>query len=613
MVKRLLLLVLLVSSISFGQRFELGIGAKGNFNWLKGYDDFVTGTVDTYGDTLFMNFDNMKLNFSYSIPVFVRFRTKFGFWAELNLTTEKLHSTVSGQANYSNWQLDQWTNQNLMNDWNNDTQLGQMFQTYQDFENAMYDQYYNREEDYWSEQLSYEEVTQYNNVALNFGYTFLRTKKFRPFALLGFEWNSRTNKNHYQSLDYTSFFIDDYSKIYRKLPRLNSHLFFLNIGGGIELYNMQLGFNLRQSLGYAQEYEFKDEVDEATNPYSELYKNLTSVSFFLKYSLFNFNIRSGEDRKKLKEEELKVLGDFKEKGKLVKLSLGAHVPIYTNVNSLYDQTYNRDSIYIQSHPNLETFYVDENVWIQHYRTEYGVNSLGDFDTVNTHTLIGLGRIKRISIFPKISFGVEIEPIKYFSYEASLNYQFTEYDTEAKLYEFGYDWQNTGEPYQKMRSTVLRQTINTISIGQKVNVKYDVTPELFIGINGGVNLNFIAPGKFKFQEPGYNADPLFEEFDKYIFRGDTSKNWNYAYGGGSATEAFFYEYYDQQTGNFVPVPENEVMTLEKGRFWLTWTAGIDFYFDRLRISPYVEGAIIDQNFLYRDFFTAGLGFTFYLRK
>ncbi len=613
MVKRLLLITLLLSTFSFGQRIELGIGAKGNFNWIKGYDDFLTGTIDTYGDTLFMNFNETKVKFSYSIPIFMRFRTNFGLWAELNFTTEKLHAVVSGTANYSNYYLEEGAYYEMQDDYFNDSNLGQMFPTFEDFENVMAKQYFSREKEYWQEQLSYEEVTQYNNVALNLGYTFLRTKKFRPFALLGFEWNSRTNKNHYQSLDYNSYFIEDYSQIYRKIPRLNSHLFFINIGGGIELYNMQLGFNLRQSVGYAQEFEFKDEVDEATNPYSELYKNLTSVSFFLKYSLFNFNLRNSEDRKKLKEEDLKVLGDFKEKNRVIKLSLSAGVPIFTNVNSLYDQTFNPDTLFVDSDPNLNPMYFTENVWIQHYRTEYGVNSVGDFDTVNTHTLIGLGRVKRISIFPKISFGMEVEPIKYFSYETNIGYQFIEYDTEAKLYNFGFDWEQSGQPYQTLRSTVLRQTMHTISIGQKINLKYDVTPELFIGINGGINLNFTAPGKFKFEEPGYNAHPLFEEFDKFIFRGDTSKNWNNAYGGGNPDEAYVYNYWDQEAGNFVDVPKDEVMTIDQGRFWMTWTAGIDFYFDRLRISPYVEGRILDQNFLYRDFFSGGIAFTFYLRK
>ncbi|MEZ4938006.1 MAG: hypothetical protein R2799_10495 [Crocinitomicaceae bacterium] len=601
MVKRLLLFVLLTSTLAIGQRFELGIGLKGNFNWLKGNDEFLTGTIDKDGDTLFMNFDETKINFSYSIPIFVRFRTKFGFWSELNFTTEKLNSVVSGTANYGAYSLDQWTQSYLESDFPNG------------YTQDIYDQYYLRTQEYFKEQVSYEEVTQYNNIALNFGYTFLRTKKFRPYALLGFEWNSRTNKNHYQSLEFESYYVENYSTIYRKLPRLNSHLFFINIGGGIELYNMQLGFNLRQSVGYAQEYEFKDEVDEATNPYSELYKNITSISFFLKYSLFNFNIKSSEDRKKLKNEELKVLGDFKEKNKLVRLSLGGHVPIYTNVNSLYDQTYPKDQLYVASHPNLDTVYVDENVWIEHYRTEYNANASGGIDTLYSHTFIGLGRVKRISIFPKISFGVEIEPVKYFSYEASLNYQYTEYDTEAKVYEFGYNWAQNAQPYQTLRSTVLRQTLHTISIGQKVNVKYDVSPDVFIGINGGIYLNFIAPGKFRFKEPGYNADPLFEEFDKFIFRGDTSKNWNYAYGGGNPDEAYFYNYWDGESGSFKEVPTNEVMTLDKGRFWMTWTAGFDVYFDRLRISPYVEGKIIDMNFLYRDYFSAGIGFTFYLRK
>ncbi|MCB0477267.1 MAG: hypothetical protein KDC84_03835 [Crocinitomicaceae bacterium] len=603
MVKKLLLLVLLTTTFSFGQRFELGIGAKGNFNWMKSNDDFTSGIVDVYDDTLFMKFDQVKMNMSYSIPVFVRFRTNFGFWTELSFSTEKLTTKGYGTANYSDYTLNGWVMYNLTQDYPNSG-----YNDPNQFRLDYYDQYFNREKEYWEEQVAYEEVTQYNNVALNFGYTFLRTKKFRPFALLGVEWNSRTNKNHYQSLIYSSYWIEDYSPLYRKLPRLNSHLFFINIGAGIELYNMQLGLNLRQSVGYTQEYEFKDEVDKTSNPYSELYKNITGISFFLKYSLFNFNIRNADDRKKLKEEELKVLGDFKEKSKIIKLSVGAHVPIYTNVNSLYDKRYPKDTVLIMENGAAFT----ENVYLYNQRVESGVGPTGGFVTDTAYTLVGLGRIKRISIFPKLSFGVEVEPVKYFSYEASLNYQFSEYDTEAKVLKYDINWVNNTSSYLQ-RTTVMRQTLHTISIGQKLNVKYDVTPELFIGVNGGVNLNFIAPGKHKSDYPGYNADPIFEEFDNFIFRGDSTRNWNFDYGGGDPNNIYQYVYLNEQTGYFEGVPTDEVMTIDKGRFWMTWTAGIDIYFDRLRISPYIEGAIIDQNFLYQDYLSGGIGFTFYLRK
>jgi hypothetical protein len=612
MVKRLLLITLLFSSFSFSQTFELGFGAKGNFNWLKGNEEFLTGTFDSYGDTVYFNFNRTKMDFSYSIPIFLRFRTNFGFWTELSFATETMRATISGTSNYSQNYLQFYTEQEMIDDYNNQSNnLQTIYPTYNDFYNNEFGSYYNRESDYWEEKVSYREITQYNNVTVNFGYTFLRTKKIRPFALLGFEWNSRANKNHYQELNYKTFWVTDYSTIYRKLPRLNSHLFFLNIGAGIEMHNLQLGMHLKQSLGYAQEYEFKDEIDEEANPYSDLYKNITSFSFYLKYSLFNFNVRSSADRKKLKDDELKVLGDFKEKSKICRISLGVSVPFYTNINSFYDQTYNPDTIYQSANnPNMV---MDENVVISNFREESGIVSGGNFETRNTATHIGLGRIKRINQFPKLDFVLEIEPVKYFSYEASIGYQYAEYDTEAKVLHFGYDWQDQ-EDIETLESTVLRQNINTISIGQKLNVKYDVTPELFIGINGGVMFNFFIPGKYKFQNPGYNNDPLFEEFDKYYVRGDSSKNWNNTIdGAGDPSNSYYFRSYNPDSQLLEDIGRDEVMTPQQGRFWMSWTAGIDFYYDRLKVSPYVGGKIIDMNFLYRDFFNVGIGFFFYLRK
>ena len=604
MVKKLLFLSFFIASFAFGQRFELGIGGKGNFNWVQGNENFITSILDSNNDTILLNFDQSKAKFSYSIPIFVRFRTKFGLWAELAFTTEKLHVDVAGTANYSDTKINGLAIQNMMNDYPSSGL------TYNQFYNNYYSQYFNREKENSQQLISYEEVTQFNNISLNFGYTFLRTKKFRPFGLLGLEWNSRTNKNHYQSLKYQSPLVEDYTSIYNKMPRLNSHLVFINIGAGIELHNLQLGFNIRQNVGAVQEFEFEDNIIFNNN--SSLYKNITSISLFLKYNLFNFNVRSSTDRKKLKNENLKVLGDFKEKSKLIKLTLGAYVPVFTNLNSYYDHTNPTDTHTLSTHPDLDPMSITDNVLISHDRTESGLDNNGQFQTENASTIIGLGRMKRISIFPKIGFGVEIEPVKYFSYETSINYQFTEFDTEARLYKLGYNWESDASPFQSIQTTALRQTMHQFSIGQKINLKYDVSPDLYVGISGGAYFNFFAPGQFRFEDFGYNNDPLFEEFSNYVLSGDQSKNFNGAYADVSSNETYSYQYYDQSSNSFNSILD-QTMSDSKGRFWMSWMASFDLYFDRLRISPYIEGRITDINFLYRDYLSGGISFLFYLRK
>ena len=523
MVKKLLLIIVFViSTIGFNQSLEFGIGAKGNLNWLKGDDSFSTLTLDRtpYFDTVYFNFNETKMDMSFSIPLFLRFRTKFGFWSELSYSTEKLAANVSGTSNYSNEYLTDYTYFNMQNAYNNSN----INMTLQEFYDTYFDIFYQAEEENWEEQVAYKEITKYHSLDLNLGYTFIRTKKIRPFASLGFTWNSRVHINHYQELNYETDWVNDYSNIYKKIPRMNSNLFFITVGGGIEMFNLQLGAQFRQSVGEIQEWEFNQYSDGSSSASSTLYNNISSFSFYLKYSLFNFNFRNKDDRNKLKNDELKVLGDFKEKNKLVKLGVGIGVPMYTNLRSYSDQyNANQDTIY----QSVETpsMFLTENIFIGNYRNEIQVNpSNGQIDTQRVSTYIALGRLKRIHQLPKINFSIEIEPIKYFTYQTDIAYQYSEYDTEAKVLVIDFDWAtNTQTEY--MRTTVLRQSFNTISLGQKINLKYDVSPDIFIGINGGVNINFMIPGKFKFDEPGYNAHPLFEEFDRWFVRGETDKNWN----------------------------------------------------------------------------------------
>lgn len=613
MVKKLLFITLLISSLGYGQSLELGIGAQGNLNWLKGNESFTTLTLDKapYFDTVYFRFDDTKMDVSFSIPLFLRFRTKFGLWLDLNYSTEKLTTRVSGTSNYSENYLNDYTYYSMYNAWQTD---GSNL-TEQEFYDTYYDIFYQNEKDEWEEDVSYLEITKYNNFEFNVGYTFLRTKKIRPFISLGLNWYNRVWINHYQELHYNTEWVNEYSTIYKTIPRMNSNIFLLNLGVGVELFNMQLGLKARQSVGYIQEYEFYDQLkNEAGFFTSDLYEHITSFSFYMKYNLFNFNLRSKEDRKKLKDDELKVLGDFKEKNKIIKLGIGIDLPIYTNINSHTDKYgWGRDSIFISDYDS-NMFFI-EKLFLYNDKNEVQVNQgTGLLDTNNVLTIVGLGRIKRIHQLPRVSFKMEVEPIKYFSYETNINYQYAEFDTEAKYYQSSYDWDNSEES-EVMRSLVLRQSFHNISLGQKLNFKYDVSPGMYVGINGGVNFNFMLPGKFKYTEMGYNDNELLEEFDKWHLRGDNSKAWN------QFSPDDFYSDYSMFTAEFDDVgdlitsdvtDENRMSTFGQ-RFWISWTAGLDFYYDKLKISPYVEGKISDINFMYQDYFSVGLGFTYYLRK
>lgn len=621
MVKRLLFFICFISSFTFGQRLELGIGLQGNLNALGSDAEFTSGVLDNVGDTIFFRFTKSKMDMSLSLPVFLRYRTKFGLWMELGVSTEKMTTNITGTSNYGD---------DLINDFAQD-EMEFAFNSYdgplsqQEFYDTYFDLFRAAEINNWEEQIGYTEVTKFNQVSFNLGYTLLRTKKIRPFVNLGFTWNSRVHQNHYQEMEYKTDWVDDYTSIYRRMPRLNSNIFFLSGGVGIEAYNLQLGVNFRTTVGYVQEYEFPESNEiKTTTTGQDLYKNITSFGFYVKYSLFNFNLRNSEDRKKIKDEEFKVMGKFKEKSKIVRLAAAIDIPFYTNIENHFTKSLSyQDTIYMNPE---ETMFFTENVFLLNERVQPQVDEFGDFSEKELYTYIGLGRIKKINQIPRIRLSMEIEPVKYFSYQLDIGYQFNEFDTEAKVYEIGFG-QDGSFDREQMYPTVLRQTAHFISIGNKLNVKFPVTSELYIGINGGVNINFQAIGEFKFKDPGYNASPLIESFHEYYVNDNKGSGSNYEQSGwmnemtpeeidavraiGNYSLSSF-EYFDSN-GDLNYVNPSQKMTSFESLTWLSWTAGVDFYYDRLKFTPYVEQRIGDINFLYQDYFSVGLGFTYYLRK
>lgn len=603
MMKIILFLSLFTSGFLYSQLVEFGVGIRGNFNILSGNENYVLPTQDAYGDTVYLRFNQHKMSVSYNIPVFVRYKGRKGFWGEFSLTREKLIATGTGFSNYSDSYLMNYSQNQMLQDYSQDPLLQQAYPIFNDFYTDYSSQYFSRAKESWKEDLEYVEETQYNNIAITCGYTFLRTKKFRPFIMAGLEWNAKSYKNNFQSLKYRSSQVDDFYSVYQSLPQLKNHIFYLNFGAGLEMFDMHIGLHIRQSLG-----NIRSVVGIGSIPQDDYYKYISSVSVYLKYSLFKFNIRSREDREKLKKEELKVLGDYTEKNKIIKLTTGAEVSVFSNVNSPFENSDYSDSVPVAN----SGFYLYENIRIENQRIESGSNAIGDFTTDTAFTTIGLGNIKQINMFPNLRFNMEIEPIKYVSFEIGLAYQYSAYDTEARLIKSYYDWEAQADQ-NKQYHTVFRQTFNRIALSARINLKYDVAPDFFIGINGGFNFNYSIVSKHKFEYPGFNADPLLFEFDKYFVRDDNSKDWNQENGNGDPNDRYTYEKYDENLGTYTPIPSSDLMNGFKGKFWTTWTVGIDFYYDKLRISPFVEGRVTDLNFLYQDFLRLGVGFYFYLRK
>lgn len=604
MVKSLLFSILLFcTSFTMAQKIQLGIGVTGNFNALQGYDNFRIQLQDNVGDTIFFNFRETSMNLSYSTPVYVRYQSKFGLWTSLSYATENMNTSISGTSNYSEEFLQENTEYHIQDAYAEDP----AGLTYEEYYNRYYDLYYRNEENFWEEKIAYKEESKFHRIHLDVGYSFLRTKKIKPFVSLGLIWNSRVFTNHYQELDYSTIWVDNYSTLYQKMPRLNSNIFFLNLTGGIEVFNIQLGAGVRQSIGNIQEFEHENyQVNKSE---SDLYKSITSFSLFLRYNLMNFNIRSAEDRKKLKKEEDKVLGDFKEKTKKLKIAVSAEIPLYTDLWTPSDYDFYSDTIFPTS--NDSSMFITEDVLILNEKYITTINEAGQLDTTDLFSVIGLDRIKRISILPKINFSLMYAPWEFFSYQTSLGYQYSEFDMEGKFYQSVFDFDNYTTT-DKMESFVYRSTLHTISLGQKLNFMFKVSPAVKLGFNVGANINFSIPGRFKSNKFGYNNNSLIEKFDQWYMQGTNEEEWN-----TPTTNQELYDDYSfvkiEDDGSFTPIDQETGLYDFPSKFWFSWTAGIDIYYDRLKITPFIEGRVININYLYQDYISAGLGITYYLRK
>lgn len=651
MVKRLLAICLLSLSTSiFSQSIQLGLGAEGYLNNIifdkqgrsksQVQDPYISQDTSRNPLTEYnFYFENGSAPFTWRIPIFMRYTMKNGLWFQLDYSTEKIAYRFNGNGNFSEgwlvesvqlWLDELWWDYNAFG-WNENNI------SYEQFRDLYIEDIEDKERQFWNEPFSYKETTTLNNLGINIGYTFLRTKKIRPFISAGFTWASKKHKFHQQSLSFNSSYFSDYNEVLNEMPTINENMYLVDLKLGVEIHKIRFGISGRTTIGNIQ----SQSPDPSRYSSENVYKMMYSFGGFMHYSLFDFNLREAGDRKKLKDDELKVLGDFQEKKKLVKLSIGVDLPLYTNINSYYEQT---NAIYgeelILTTDNGDQLSFTENLLIMHQRDVIEPNSSNTAMENNYYLEIAaLGEIKKINQFPGLSFNIELEPVKWFSWETKLGYQFNEFQIEGKLYRqydnFYNEWDTTlndyfitwneGASFQYMTYLVQRESFHNVSLGQRFNFKFDIVPGFQIGFSGGAKANLFLSGKFRIEPEDYNSWEIQRDFDQYWNRGENSDKW---YSINDFDPNLYYDEYNLVTfdkpvydvdgdldfeNTFVDVPESEKMSNFTNRFNFTWMAGIDFYFERLRFNIYGEGAITDINFLYRDFFTVGLGIHYYLRK
>ncbi len=650
MVKRLLATILTCSPILlFSQSIQLGLGAEGNLNNVIVNPDSKSVIGTTWGDTLHFKHQSVTMPFSYKIPIFFRYKMNNGLWFELNYATENINIESTGDANHPDEVLADWVNEYLVQDlwpeydamYNGNPNYGLDTITQTEFLEQYWSAAFQKEYDFWNEKFTYLQRTSYNSLGIQIGYTFLRTKKIRPFISTGFTWSSQKHKYQLKSLsysadskNYTEF--NNYYDLLQEMPELNHNLFFVSLNLGMEIHKMRFGISARTTINSLEQSKF--EIERLTQ--DQTLKMMWSLGAYANFSLFDFNLRDAGDRKKLKDDELKVLGDYKEKKKKIKLSVGLDLPFYTDISNHFEQT-NPDSASLSWYTNEgEEWPIIENVWIYHQKAVLEPDEVNSTIEDNAYSeIIALGNIKMIRQFPQLSFNMEYEPVDWFSMETKIGYQFNEIHTQGRyifqkisyfeLYDSlgnfeGWDYYSD----ESMRPIVFRETFHNISIAERLNFKFTVVPGFMIGFSGGAKANLFLPGKFRIDEVNYNNIDLLSDFNDYWTNGNNDKNWvDYEdYTNGMYYDDYNFFYFDEmviqsdQLGDYIDfeqtfndVGEDQRMSNFKNKINFTWMAGIDFYFERLRFNIYTEGAITDINFLYRDYLSVGMGIHYYIRK
>ncbi|MEZ4938008.1 MAG: hypothetical protein R2799_10505 [Crocinitomicaceae bacterium] len=652
MVKKLLAATtLFFTFFSTAQNIQLGLGAEGYINGVitnnnqseVGFTNGYNTYLDQFGfdslvpiiDTMFLTHNKFTAPFSFRVPIFVRYKMKNGMWFQLDYATENLTFKSSGDLNYS----DEWISNSTLYYMSNylwphyDTTYNYNGIDSTQFMEDFYDVSFEKEKNYWKEGFAYKEMVSVNSLGFQFGYTFLRTKKIRPFLSIGFTWSSRKYKYSLQSLSSTNYYGNNEYTFVNELPEINQNLFFTNLTLGVEIHKIRFGLAGRININSLED-PYRNVERLSTN---QILKTMYSFGGFMNFSLFDFNLRDAGDRKKLKDDEMKVLGDYVENKKKIKLSFGLDLPLYTNISNQYEQFGSYESELYWETNQGEQWGLAENVWIWHQKYVIEPDEANVSMEENEYNeILALGGIKMIKQFPGISFNMEYEPVSWFSWETKIGYQYNEYHTQGRFISQKVNWyfiNDTSGGYWDYYSTetmspiVLRETFHNLSLGQRFNFKFNVVPGFQIGFSGGAKANFFIPGTFVIEPNEYNDDPILPEFDSYWTRGtgNYGEKWKDIedYSIGDTYDEYNFVYFDEvaydQNGDldlgstFKNVGDDERMAHFKNKINFTWMAGIDFYFERLRFNLYTEGAITDINFLYRDYLSVGLGIYYYLRK
>jgi hypothetical protein len=630
--KRILLFFLLITGCGsydiYGQKFEMGVGLNYDYNSIKLNENFYHNHLDIDLDTLQIRFDQINIRPSLVFPVYFRYRFKNGFFTELTFETKRLELEIEGNSTYSDGSLHYLTEYEINNAFNGYT--GAL--TYDEFYTQFYNSFFQRERDYWREDLSYSQRVSTHYIHLNGGYTFSQRNEYKPYVNFGLGIFLENPKSSFKKLDYNNQFSDNNFELYKKMPEFTNFAFVWNLGMGVEFYKMRLFTSFHFATGpFLSKLNFRriDPVN-SEKPFSTSYP----------YNLFSqirvggaINIMDGEKKDKLLQEKLRKaelisLGKYEESIRKFNVVAGLQIPNFNQLKSHFEMNSFKMGVFSERTPigyityDTDTIYKAYN-YIEFYEYQDTINSNGEADLLIKMESNSLQQISRIFKTPDFYVGGVYNLNKNFNLESRLRYNYFEIDMlmerenrDAILYSELFDSNDnpTAAYYDWMfedfstEAAIMRNSYHNISINQNLVYKFRVKQFFEIGGHLGASLNYWAPGKFKKMKNGYN-DGKYDEYFHQFWHTD-------AYNPDIDVDYFkltdLYDWYYGETDDYITYLDLYNHT-GLDRFNGSFNFGVDAYFEKLRVSLYGEIGIGQPTFFYHKYRSFGFGLAYYLVK
>jgi hypothetical protein len=619
--------VLILNDV-FSQKFEMGVGLNYDFNSIKLNNIYYHNHLDIDKDTLQIRFDQIIVRPSIVFPVYFRYRFKNGFFTEMSFETKRMELEIEGNSTYSDGSLHKLTEYQILTAY--DEYTGPM--SYDEFYTQFYNPFFQREKEYWREDLTYSQQFSVHSIHLNGGYTFSQRNEYKPYVNFGMGIFLENPKSSFKKLEYNNAYSNNNVLLYKRLPEFTNFALILNAGLGVDFYKMRLFASFHYSPGpylsklnlRALDPENATRLAGAWNPY----KSFSQIRFG-----GAINIMDGEKKDKLMQQklhkaELISIGKYQEDIRKFNLIVGIQIPNFNQLKSHFELNSTKIAIFSEGRPRGYQVYGTDTIYkaynfIEFYEFQDTINSNGEADLLIRMESNSLKQISRIFKTPDFYMGGVFNLNKNFNLETRFRYNYIEIDLlmeretrNAVLYSDLFDSDDNPTPAYydwllddfSSEAAIMRNSYHNISLNQNLVYKFKVKQFFEIGGHLGASLNYWAPGKFQKMKNGYN-DGKYDEYFHQFWHTD-------AYNPDIDVDYFkltdLYDWFDGKTDDYITYLEMYNHT-GLDRFNGSFNFGVDAYFEKLRVSLYGEIGIGQPTFFYHKYRSFGFGLAYYLVK